>query len=373
MVAETLFWLAFASAFYAYFGYPLLLLMLPRRRWREDDAAPLPSVTLIIPAHNEEAVIGAKLDNTLALDYPRDRLEILLVSDGSTDRTVEIAKARAGVTVIELHERRGKAHALNHALAKAGGDIVVFSDASIQLEPQALVNIVRPFADPSIGCVSGEDRIEGGGGEGAYGRYELYLRKLESRTASIVGASGCFYAQRRELCTPFAEGMAPDFLSVLNTVEAGFRAISEPRAVGYMRSVKSPRAEFARKVRTFLRGMSALSLKRHLLNPLRYGRFAVILASHKLVRWLVPVFLAAMLMASAVALDQPFYAFMFWLQVAFYLSALGAYFGVAGMNRITPARISLYFTSVNIAIVYAWIDFAKGVRQEVWDPSRRTN
>lgn len=371
MSMEVLFWMALFGVCYAYFGYPLLLLALPRVPSARREPEVAPSVSIVIPAHNEAAVIARKLENTLALRYPSERREIILVSDGSTDATARIARRYAGVRVLELDGRGGKARALNAALELAGGDLIVFSDASIMLEPDALQAIVAPFADPTVGCVSGEDKIEGGGGEGAYGRYELFLRNLESRVASIVGASGCFYAQRRALCEPFAEGMAPDFLSVLNTVERGYRAVSEPRAVGFMRSVKSPREEFARKVRTFLRGMSALAAKKHLLNPLRHGRFAVVLASHKLVRWCVPLFLVLTLVSNAFLLDQPLYLALFLGQTAFYLLAALAYFEAGGVQRLLLAKIPLYFTAVNIAIACAWLGFLRGVRQEIWDPSKR--
>ena len=172
-----------------------------------------------------------------------------------------------------LPERKGKAGALNRALLEACNEIVVFSDASIILEPNALKKIVNRFRSENIGCISGEDYIPGGGGEGAYGRYELFLRNLESSVGSIVGASGCFYAQRRSLCEPFKEGMAPDFLSVLKTVEKGYRAVTEPMARGVMESVSKSKQEFDRKVRTLLRGMTTLMAFKHLINPLQYGVF----------------------------------------------------------------------------------------------------
>ena len=370
----TLFWISVVGVLYPYLLYPAALWVLGKMGRRPLPApAPLPSVTLIIPVSNEEARIARKVANTAAQRYPSGRLQVLFVSDGSTDRTVEILRSTAtpGMSIIELPERRGKAAGLNAALQQARHDILVFTDASIELEPDALERIVAPFADPEIGCVSGEDRIAESGGEALYGRYELMLRRLESAVASIVGASGSFYAQRRRLCSPFNEGMAPDFLSVLRTVEQGARAVSEPTAVGAMTSVKDPRREFERKVRTLIRGLTTLAAYPHLLNPLRYGLFAFVLGSHKLMRWLAPVFLLGALLAPLGLLDRTFYLLALLVQVAFYLSAWAALGQVGGLHRALPGKIALYFTSVNLAALVAWVQFARGVRQELWTPSQR--
>jgi cellulose synthase/poly-beta-1,6-N-acetylglucosamine synthase-like glycosyltransferase len=373
--AEWLFWIGVLGVFYPYVGYPLVLAVLGRLRRPAATGAEgvLPSVSMIIPVHNEARRLERKIANTLALDYPPDRLDVCFVSDGSTDGTVDTIREHAGsgVAIVELPDRRGKAVALNAGLARASGDIVVFTDAAIALEPEALRAIVRPFADPRVGCVSGEDGIADGGGEGLYGRYELFLRRLESDVRSIVGASGSFYAQRRDLCRPFAEGMAPDFLSVLRTAEQGYRAVSEPRALGVMTSVKDPKQEFDRKVRTLLRGMTALFAYKSLLNPLRYPAFAFALWSHKILRWTVPFFLLSTLLAPLALLDRPFYVAAFIAQLVFYLGALAALAEWGPAQRSRPGRIALYFSSVNAAILAAWYRYWTGVRQELWTPSQR--
>lgn len=367
------FWISLLAVVYAYFGYPILLLMLRRRPLSLAASSTVPSVSFILPVHNEDAVLERKLRNTLALDYPADRLRIIVISDGSSDRTLEIARqfvADHRVEVIAQTVRQGKAAALNRGLEQAHGDIVVFSDASILLEPESLRRIVAPFADPAVGSVSGEDHIADGGGEGLYGRYELWLRRLESRVHSIVGASGSFYAQRRDLCVPFTEGLAPDFLSVLNTVERGYRAVSEPSARGTMTSVRGAKDEFHRKVRTLIRGMTALFSKPQLLNPLRYGVFALALLSHKVMRWLVPVFLVLLACTSVALGDQPLYLAFAIAQAMFYVLA-GLALASAAVQRFAPARVAGYFTVANAAILAAWYKFLLGVRQEIWTPSRR--
>lgn len=377
---KTLFWLQVVAIGYAYLGYPLLLRALAALRGvvrprapAPAPAAPLPSLTMIIPVHNEEAVIAAKLSNCVALDYPRDRLDVLVVSDGSTDKTTDIVDGYApqGIRLLAIGERGGKARALNHGLAHASGEIVCFSDASIMLEPGALCALAANFADLRVGCASGEDVIRGGGGEKLYGLYELSIRRLESSVASIVGASGSFYAQRRSLCAEFPEGLAPDFLSVLNTVDRGYRAISEPAAVGTMTSLDDSQAEFRRKVRTILRGIATLRARAHLMNPLRYGLFALLLFSHKLMRWSVPFFLLLLLVANAFLLDDAFYATCFAAQILFYLLAFFGWRGARWATGNVVGKIAVYFTVVNVATLVAWWKFASGARQEIWSPTRR--
>lgn len=376
---EMIFWVAALAIIYAYFGYPALLILMDKfaaRPVSPGDETFLPSVTVLVPAYNEEPVIGTKLDNLLELDYPRDRVQLVVVSDGSTDGTnsiLEVVAARDNrLATVLLPERRGKANALNEGLGRATGDIVVFSDSSIMLDGQALRAIVRPFADPEVGCVSGEDHIPEGGGEGLYGRYELFLRNRESAVGSIVGASGSFYAERRELCKPFVDGLAPDFLSVLNTVEQGYRAVTEPAAFGFMSAVKHPGDEFRRKVRTLLRGITTLWVKRGLLNPLRHARFAWALFSHKVMRWLVPLFMLVALLASLALMKEPLYALLVGFQMIFYGFASLAWLRVGGVERQVYGKVPLYFVAANLAVGVAWIKFLSGVRQELWEPSRRT-
>src|SRR5262245_35470470 len=315
------------AVIYGYAGYALLLKVLVARVGRgsrtTDGATDAPSVTMLIPVHNEYATIAEKVRNVRSLHYT-GRFTALFICDGCTDGTAEYLKTQQDdrITSIEITQRGGKAGALNAGLMLAHGEIVVFTDASIMLSPDALAQIVRPFASREIGCVSGEDLIGQSGGEGLYGRSELALRRLESQLHSIVGASGSFYAMRRELCAPFIPGLAPDFLSVLCTVERGYRAVAEPGATGTMTELGDPQAEFNRKVRTILRGITTLAQYAHLLNPFRYGWFAFELFSHKLVRWLVPLFLALLLLSSAVlARVSYFYLLAFALQMLFYVLA----------------------------------------------------
>lgn len=374
---EVLFWTGLLGATYAYFGYPLLLLIwgkISPRPVRRGEGASF-SVSVVLPVHNEEEQLPDRLENLLDLDFPRGQLEILVISDGSSDATVEIAERVSAldsrVRPIIVSERRGKGNALNVGVRNARHEIVVFTDAGITLEKTSLTAIVAPFSDPAVGCVSGEDEIRERGGEGLYGRYELFLRRRESNIHSLVGASGSFYAQRKELCPEFKEGLAPDFQSVLHVVGKGFRAVSEPAARGAMRAIRRPSDEFRRKVRTLIRGMTALFHYAHLLNPLRFGAFSLFLFSHKLCRWLVPFFLLAMLLGNAALARDPFYMIVALPHGLFYLLAAAALAGVPPVQRSLPGRIAGYFVNVNSAIVVAWWRFLRGHRTEVWSPSRR--
>jgi glycosyltransferase involved in cell wall biosynthesis len=373
---EALFWVSLFALLYPYALYPAALVAwnrLARRRLPEPDPTHRPAVTVILPVHNEAPRIEAKIANMLALDYPRDRLQVVVIGDGCTDDTLERAE-RAGqgtVTAFALPARAGKAAALNAGLERATGEIVVFTDAGILLDRGALASLVGHFNDPVVGCVSGEDYVEGGGNEGLYGRMELMIRREEARRHSIAGASGCFYGMRRSLCRPFRAGMAPDFLSVLDTVRSGHRALCEPAARGAMTATKSQRAEFSRKARTFLRGLTALFGNAALLNPLRYPEFAFILWSHKLLRWLGPVSMLACLVAAFVLREQPLYAVMLYGQLAFYAMAAAALAWPDVAGRVVLARLSGFFLLVNLAAGKALMLWLAGVRQELWEPTRR--
>jgi hypothetical protein len=374
---ETLFWVCLLLIAYPYAIYPLVLVGFNRllgRKPHAGDAAFEPTVTIILPVHNEARRIAEKVRNILDLDYPHQKLQVLVIGDACTDDTLDRAKAAGGnlVEVIPLSKRAGKAAGLNAGLLRATGEIVVFTDAGIILERPSLRRLVSHFSDPKIACVSGEDYIEGSGdSEGLYGRLELLFRREEARLHSIAGASGCFYGQRRETCKPFVAGMAPDFLSVLVTVTGGHRALAEPAARGSMTATSSQRAEFTRKVRTFLRGITALFGNAHLLNPFRYPAFSFILWSHKLMRWLAPLPMAGALVAAWWLRDQPLYFAAFVAQLVCYGLAVLGMLWPALAARISLVRLSAFFVLVNAAAFKALLLWLSGSRLEVWEPTRR--
>jgi glycosyltransferase involved in cell wall biosynthesis len=270
------FWTCVVFVVYSYVGYGIALALMSRVRNRPVRRAPItPSVSFIIAAHNEAKRITEKIENTLRQDYPSDRFEIIVASDGSTDATDEIVRSYADrrVRLIRPDQRRGKEYAQRTAIAAARGEVLVFSDVATRLDPDGVRQIVMSFDDPSVGCVSSVDRMIGSdgrpSGEGGYVRYEMQLRALESRVGSLVGLSGSFFAARREVCTPWPVDIPSDFTTVLNAVTRGLRGVSDGNAIGYYTDLADTSKEYSRKVRTVVRGISALLTHRALLNPFR--------------------------------------------------------------------------------------------------------
>ena len=370
-------------ASYSYFGYPFALLLLARRADAKRSVGarvgeePWPAVSLIITAHNEESRIGAKLDECLELDYPADRLEVIVASDASSDNTDEIVRGYAshGVLLARADERHGKEHAQFIAIRAAKGEILVFSDVGTTLRTDALRNIVAPFSDAGVGAVSSEDSFltqDGGiAGEGLYVRYEMWLRRLESRVFSLVGLSGSFFAARREVCENWDISIPSDFNTALNAVNNGLRAVSNSKARGYYRDVKDPKAEYGRKVRTVLRGMAALSARKEVLDPRRFGIFSWQVWSHKVARWATPWLLAALLVVSVAALPTSALAQALVAgQAIFYGAALAGYL-IPTARELGPIRIAFFFVQVNVAIMHATLRYLAGERVTVWNPTRR--
>lgn len=275
---ELLFAASIFLIFHAYFGYPLTLLVFKRK---PSAKAPFePHATLIITASNEERRIRDKLENTLALDYPRERLQVLVASDGSSDETNDIVSSYAdqGIELLAFPERRGKESAQKDAVLHATGEIIIFSDVATRIDPNGLREIIANFADPTVGCVSSADRVIGRDGkpcgEGFYVRYEMWLRDLESQVNSLVGLSGSFFAARTAVCRDFSGEMQSDFRTVLNSMRLGMRGVSDPDAIGCYQDISDSRREFDRKIRTVLRGLTVFFHNLEFLNPFRYGLFS---------------------------------------------------------------------------------------------------
>jgi len=376
LAAEIAFWCSVALVLYAYLGYPCALLALCAFRDRPVQKARTwsrpPRVSFIITVHNEEARIRDKIENTLGQDYPAEALEIIVASDCSTDRTDDIARRYEGrARLVRAPERGGKEAAQKLALQSASGEILIFSDASTALAPDGVTTMVANFADPTVGCVSSIDRfVDGDGrvsGEGAYVRYEMFLRALETRVNSVVGLSGSFFAARREVCQRWAADRQSDFSTLLNAVEMGLRGVLDERSAGYYRNIADDRRELERKIRTVVRGISVLVTNARMMNPLRHGLFAWQLASHKLCRWLVPhAMVAAALSNLLLVSHSPLYAVTMLLQCGFYAAA------VAGLRTgAARLRIPAYLVLANAGVLMAWLRFVAGERIAVWNPSDR--
>lgn len=357
---------------WVYLGYPALLLLLralaPRPVRRADIA---PSLSVVIAVHNGGHELRRKLEETLALAYPGPR-EILVSSDGSTDDTEAVAREfeGRGVTLIGNRERGGKEAAQAAAIARAHGEVLVFTDVSASLEPGALKALVRPFADPSVGCVSSVDVVASTGGEGLYVRYEMGVRALESEAATLIGLSGSCFAARRALCDPWPTHLASDFRTALEAARRGLRAVDEPEAKVRFGTARSAADEFPRKVRTVRRGLAVLSSYRDLLSPAR-GRVALALWSHKVARFTSPFALLLLFGASAVlATEGPLGRVIFGAQAALYGLGLLALV-LRPVAAFLPARVAAFFLLVNASMVVAWGHHLSGRRAVLWQPTRR--
>jgi cellulose synthase/poly-beta-1,6-N-acetylglucosamine synthase-like glycosyltransferase len=378
------FWACVAIVGYVYAGYPLLLCMGvfgQRTDVRPEDVTAagemLPMVSVIVAAHNEEAAIAAKIRNVLASDYPRERMELLIGSDGSSDRTEEIVRGHAGegVGLISFPQQMGKSAIQNGLAAAACGEILVFSDADCEFEAGALRMLVRNFADEEVGLVTaaplylneGETAITRN--ESAYLRYESWIREEESRRGMLAMASGSLFALRRRLWRPLHRGMGDDFELPLRVALAGMRNVLERGAVTVTRlSQTDAAAMFRLKVRIVSKDFRALRGYGALLNPFKYGATAVGLWSHKLLRWLAPYFLLAMLVSSAF-LAGPFYRTIFLLQVTFCAAALLGFLW-RGRALGFPWSVPASFCIVNVAaLVGTWMSLT-GRSAGRWTPVR---
>lgn len=371
---------------YAYAAYPLLLRLLDLAGVGEGEPADdppdrWPTVSVSLPAYNEETVIGEALDNLLGLDYPEDRLQIVVVSDSSTDRTDEIVRSYAdrGVELVRVEDRGGKTAAENAAVPHLDGDIVLNTDATSRPRSDSLKALVRALEDPGVGVASGLDVSVGSPGdavegESGYVGYEMWVRELETRTGGIVGSSGCLYAVRSSLHrTLVPEELSRDFISALNAREEGYRAVSVPDALVEVPRARSLREEYRRKVRTMARGLDSLWHKRSLLNPLRWGGFAWKLASHKLARWLVPPSAVPAALGVVYLALTAGAAWKATMVAGLVGGAAGAAALVWPQERSVPRPVAVcgYLLVAMSAGAHAWVKAITRERLLTWEPTRR--
>jgi cellulose synthase/poly-beta-1,6-N-acetylglucosamine synthase-like glycosyltransferase len=377
MISACVFWLAFAVIFYAYAGYPLWLRVRAMwRRWPEQRGAIAPTVSIVMVVRNEATVLREKLRNLLALDYPSESCQLVVVSDGSTDDTEAIlrdAAQDARVHVVLNQLPRGKACGLNDGVSMAGGDVVVFTDARQRIEEKALRVLTENFADPQVGAVSGElmlgdpSRGESKRGMGLYWRLEKIVREMEAATGSAVGATGALYAVRRELVPDVPpETILDDVFIPMHVARQGYRIVFDKRARAWDSPDLGSEREFRRKVRTLTGNYQLLRLAPWLLqreNPLRFE-----FISHKLIRLWVPFAMVALFLGSLFASGE-FFRVAFWVQVTGYgLSLLGwTGWNLGPLSRVTDAAYTLVV--LNAAAVVAFARFVTGRRTEWAQPA----
>lgn len=373
----------FSSLFlvvYIYVGYPLLVRLLAKKKSLViKKAAELPKVSILIPAFNEEKIIEATIRNKIALEYPRDKLEVLVVSDGSTDHTDEIVENLAATSDIPVklfrQPRKGKTSGLNLIVPESSGDIVVFADANSIYTKDTLKHLIQNFSDPSVGYVTGKmvytnpDGSLVGDGCSSYMKYENWIRDKETQLGSIVGVDGGIDAMRKSLYEPLMADQLPDFVQPLKIVEKGYRVIYEPEAVLKEKVLNDSCSEYAMRVRVTLRALWALRDMKSLLNPLRFGVFSFQLLSHKVLRYLAFMPILAVLIANVFLLGEgPFYIATFSLQLLFYsLAWKGMHYQAKGEIPIY-LTLPYYFTLLNLACLNATLRFIKGEKQIIWKP-----
>jgi cellulose synthase/poly-beta-1,6-N-acetylglucosamine synthase-like glycosyltransferase len=376
-IVKALFWIYAVIVIYIYFGYPLLLCVLsrlrPRRGAAGEDARP--TVTFIIPAFNEEQNIAAKLENTIKLDYPIDRLEILVASNGSTDHTNDIVRSWPDqrVRLIAL-EQPGKLQALNEGACQASGEVLVFTDADFMLDRHSLLALVRPFVDAEVGGVCGcrKPGIGGrgdatGAGEGLYARWDKWQKIRESEIGSVFAADGLLYALRRELYVPVIDPAQADDIAIsARVVLQGRRLVFEPQATAWEHAVVEGREEFQRKIRVTNHSVRALlNLGSALVNC---GLYSFELLSHKLIRHFVPFFLVAIFIGSiSLSFQSPLYELALKAQCLFYgLATIGAVLRSKQLGRIALLYIPYYFCFVNAAAFFGILSIATGRKLAAW-------
>lgn len=375
-----IFWLSAAALVYTYVGYPLLVYLVSRLRPIETKKSAIePNVTVLITAYNEERDIRAKLENTLAIEYPKEKLEILVASDCSNDRTDEIVGefANRGVKLYRQTARLGKTMAQNSAVELATGEIILFSDATTDYAPDVLRRMLPNFADETIGCVAGKliyvDDASSGVGKGAksYWSYETFLKQSESRACSLIGASGCLYAVRKSAYRPMYAEACSDFLICTEIYKQNLRSIYEPEAVCFEETNRQIDKEWRMRVRVIAQTYTDLWRNLDMLNPFRTGFYAVELFSHKFLRYAVPVFLILIFAASLIlAFASYFYALALVGQIGFYASAFIGWSLERANRKSGVFVIPLYFTLANAASLAAFYKFARGERYASWEPIR---
>lgn len=376
-----LFWLCAALVVYAYVGYPVLLWVATRLRKAEPPSpSTSPSLTLLITAHNEAAQIGRKLTESLALNYPKEKLQILVASDGSTDDTVAIVQtfASQGVELVIVPQQAGKTNAQNIAVLRATGEIVVFSDATTEYHPDALQYLAGAFAGTGVGAVSGRyayfdiKNCSVGEGSKAYAGYDNWLREMQSKTGSLTGCCGCIYAIRRELYTPLAPDIISDFVEPLHVLLQGATVKFEPRALAREDVGHKADKEFAMRVRVIARAWRGLASVREILAPWKHPWISLQLFSHKLLRYAVPVLLIGIFLSSWALRDILAYRLVLMMELGFYGAALLALL-IPALQKSRAFSLPMYFCVMNAAALWGSVKFLSGKNYVTWEPQRENS
>jgi cellulose synthase/poly-beta-1,6-N-acetylglucosamine synthase-like glycosyltransferase len=386
-ILEVLFWSCLVAVAFAYLGYPLLILFLARVLGRKPeppkpDEARLPVVSLLIAAHNEEHDIEDRILNALALNYPADKLEIAIASDGSTDGTNEIVRRyaeryRDRVKLFAYETNRGKATVLNESVPRLRGEVVILSDANTFMAVDAALRLAAWFADPDVGVVCGRlvltDPRTGRNIDSLYWKYETFLKKCESRLGALLGSNGAIYAIRKKLFPEVRPGtLIDDFVIPLEAKRrSGCRIIYDTKAVAREETPATIRAEFRRRVRIGAGGFQSIGLLWPLLSP-AHGWVALTFFCHKILRWACPFLLLGMLCANALLIADPFYRWLLGGQLAFYAAAVLGNWLPARPRILRYLRLPTMFTAMNLALLFGFFRWLRGNQTGVWARTARS-
>lgn len=377
-----IFWSCIFAVFYAYLGYPFCLYIISRLKSRvavRGNKSWTPRVSLIISAYNEEAVMQGKIVNCLSLNYPKELLEIVVVSDGSEDKTDDIVLSFSGEGVVlrRYEGRIGKTACLNMAVPLSKGDIVVFSDANSDYPANSIMNLVDKFSDPDVGLVTGYTKYvskrnnDGPRSASIYSRIEKITKQLETKIGSCVGADGAIFAMRKSLYRQLNENDINDFVVPLQVVREGFRAVLEPKAYCIEEATKSISNEFKRQTRITNRTLRAIYNNLDVLNVFRFGIFSFQLVSHKVMKFLVPYFIMVLIVVNLVLISAGWaYIGILGLQVICYILASVGYISTFAKKRLKVVSLCHEFVWINLAIIYGWVTFFGGERYKTWSSTR---
>lgn len=376
---KILFWFSLGLVFFIYFLFPVIIFLIAKLRGREAQKDKItPPISLIIPLHNEEKVIREKAENTLSLDYPRDKLEIIFALDDCIDRTKEILSVYEDnrIRILEIKERVGKVAALNKAVTQAKGEILVFSDANSMHQGDTLKKLIRNFSDEMVGCVCGRlsyidaDTTTVSKGEGLYWKYEHFLKSQESKLGRLLITNGSIQAVRKELY-PYPDPEVADDFSIPLLIQAkGYKILYEPEAVVYETATQSLKEEFNQKVRIVSQGLKgAIRLRKNLLKLKTLGLFELFF--HKLLRWFIPFFLMAAFAFNLTLLQDKFYFYLFILQLIFYFFAFIGFL-LQCSNKFKLFSIPFYFCLVNFAALVAFFRLLSGGETRMWEKAYST-
>jgi len=387
LYSKIVFWIGLLVVFYTYIGYGILMFLLVRikrifkGKRSTGDRAYEPEVSFVVPCYNESEVIASKIQNTLELEYPKDKLKIIIITDGSTDGTPEIVRQYENILLLHEDQRGGKSAAENRAMKYVNSPIVIFSDANTILPKEAIREIVKHYADPQVGAVSGEKRImskdvdtASGAGEGVYWKYESFLKRMDSEMSTIVGAAGELFSFRKELFSDLeTDTILDDFMLSMRIAEKGYRVVYEPNAYAMETASASVREELKRKVRICAGGWQSMGRLISVMNPVKNFWLAFQFISHRVLRWsITPVMLLLMLPANGLLFFEHYvYQITFVAQVFFYLCAMIGWYLANRELKVKLLFIPYYFFIMNYAVFAGFIRYVRGEQSAAWERSKR--